>query len=96
MSVLLQQDGYTTEKARSAADTERCPDCGSGNYMHIAGQKSRAKRCYDCGYNPMFTHSTHGISIVGQNLPQKSARVQNPAVAAAPMGSIINPGQPIG
>lgn len=97
IGVLLQQTEYTTDRAQSAKDSERCPDCGSGNYLHIAGQEKRAKRCFDCGSNPMFSHSTQGISTVGQNLPQKVARVQNaPVRGAAPMGSLINPGQPLG
>ena len=31
----------------SAAQTQPCPDCGSGNYMAI---QNAAPRCYDCGY----------------------------------------------
>ena len=31
----------------SAAQTQLCPDCGSGNYMSVA---NAAPRCYDCGY----------------------------------------------
>jgi hypothetical protein len=73
---LLRQDGYTTEKAQSARDGEGCPSCGSPNYMHIGGLQSRAKRCFECGYNPMFEHSTAGASGIGQNIPVKSARVQ--------------------
>lgn len=64
---LLAQEGYTTEKAQSAKSGERCPSCSSGNYLNIAGLESRAKRCFDCGYNPMFTHSTHGATAVGQS-----------------------------
>ena len=31
----------------SAAQTQTCPECGSGNYMAVA---NAAPRCYDCGY----------------------------------------------
>lgn len=50
MTPMPQQFQQTQDPARlaqSASLTERCPDCGSGNYFSV--QNSQA-RCYDCGY----------------------------------------------
>jgi len=33
--------------ARSASQTQTCPDCGSDKYMSVQGAKAR---CMDCGY----------------------------------------------
>ena len=44
-------------QARSAASTERCPHCGSGDYFR-ANPETRA-RCYTCGY-PIL-HTTSGM-----------------------------------
>jgi hypothetical protein len=88
---LLTQPEYSSTKARSAQDAEFCPSCGSGNYLHIGGLLNRPKRCFECGFNPMFEHSTAGASGIGQNLPQHSARAQNIAPAGAPpMGSVVD------
>lgn len=73
---LLQQSGYTTEKAQSAKSSEPCPSCGSNKYMGIAGQPNKMPRCFECGYNPRFTQSMAGLSGTGQNIPVKTARVQ--------------------
>ena len=75
-SNLIHQENYTTTKAQSARDGERCPNCDGPNYLHIGGLKTRAKRCFDCGYNPMFEQSMAGVSGTGQNIPVKTARVQ--------------------
>lgn len=82
---LLRQDGYTTTKAVSARSDERCPSCGSGNYLNIAGSETRPKRCFDCGHNPMFSHSTAGVTGTGQQnvAAPRAARVQ---VTAPPEG----------
>lgn len=42
-----QQDILTT-KAQSVRQTEKCPECFSGNYFSTQG--SNYRRCYDCGY----------------------------------------------
>lgn len=77
IEVLLAQENYTTTKAASARDSERCPDCDSGNYMRSAQAPNSMKQCFDCGYNERFLHTTHGASGIGQkNLPVKTARVQ--------------------
>lgn len=77
---LLADGGYvyTSGKAQSQRDQSRCPECGSGNYLHIAGQESRSMRCFDCGHNDMFSHSTAGASGIGQKnvAPPRPARVQ--------------------
>lgn len=77
IEILLSQENYTTTKAASARDSERCPDCNSGNYMRSAQSPNSMKQCFDCGYNERFLHTTHGASGIGQkNLPVKTARVQ--------------------
>lgn len=77
IAVLLAQEGYTTTKAQSAKDDERCPDCGSGNYMRSSQSPNSLKQCFDCGYNPRFLHTTHGATGTGQkDLPIHSARNQ--------------------
>lgn len=55
---------------------EVCPACRSGNYLNIGGLETRAKRCFDCGYNPMFEHSTAGASAVDKDTPTRTARGQ--------------------
>lgn len=42
-----ESDSLTTS-ARSARETDRCPECLSGNYFSMTGTSYR--RCYDCGY----------------------------------------------
>lgn len=73
---LLQQDGYTTTRAMSAKDSERCPDCNSTNYISPQGHPNALKQCFDCGYNARFLHTTHGVSATGQNIPVHTARGQ--------------------
>lgn len=75
---LLHQDGYTTEKAQSMRDTETCPECDSPNYMSPKGIPNAMKQCFNCGFNPRFSHSTAGASGIGQKnvAPPKPARVQ--------------------
>lgn len=88
---LLQQDGYTTEKAQSAKDSTTCPDCGSPNYMGVKGSPNAMKQCFECGFNPRFAHSTAGASGIGQQnvAAPRPARVQNVATGAPPMGTVI-------
>ena len=57
-----QQDQLVS-KAQSARDAERCPGCGSGNYMAPMG--TQRKRCYDCGY-PIVQSGT-GASGTGSS-----------------------------
>lgn len=86
---LLRQENYDTTKAQSAKTDTTCPDCGSANFM---GSGRAAKRCMACGYNELFTHSTHGASGIGQaNLPTHTARVQvnTPPAGFAPMGAVV-------
>lgn len=94
MEALLRQDGYTTQRAQSAKDTEVCPDCGSVNYIAPAGHPNAMKQCFNCGFNPRFAHSTAGATGIGQNnLPTRTARAQtlsqsnwNPQTAIAHIG----------
>lgn len=78
IGALLSQDGYTTEKAKSAQDNEPCPDCGSPNFIRPHTSKNAMKQCFNCGYNERFAHSTAGASGIGQKnvAPPKAARVQ--------------------
>ena len=94
IGVLLQQESYTSKKAQSAKDSERCPDCDSVNYMRSPQQPNSMKQCYDCGYNERFLHTTHGASGIGQkDLPTYNSRVQNRTAAVeaqfGPMGSVV-------
>lgn len=77
---LLHQEGYqyTSDKAQSARDTERCPECDSGNYLKPKGVPNAMKQCFECGYNPRFAHSTAGASGIGQKNVEapRPARVQ--------------------
>lgn len=73
---LISQQEYTTTKAQSAKDNERCPDCQSGNYVAPSGQPNMMKQCFNCGYNPRFQHSTHGISSTDPAIPVHTARGQ--------------------
>lgn len=99
IELLLQQDQYTTEKAQSARDAERCPDCDSVNYMAPKGHPNAMKQCFECGFNPRFAHSTAGASGIGQKNVEapRAARVQvnSPPAGFPAMGSLINPGQTI-
>ena len=89
IEILLSQEDYTTDKAKSAKMHDKCPDCGSPNFMGIG---RAAKRCAECGYNELFTHSTHGATGIGQkDLPVYAARVQQSGVPAGfpAMGSVV-------
>lgn len=88
---LIRQDGYTTEKAQSARDGERCPDCGGVNYMRSKESPNSMKQCFECGYNPRFAHSTAGASGIGQQnvAPPVAARVQTMAEGNFNPGVII-------
>lgn len=58
-------------KARSARQTERCPDCDSENYFR---PEPYAKlRCYDCGY-PLVQSGTGMGSVADENTPARPAR----------------------
>lgn len=87
---LLRQDGYTTTKAQSARDQERCPACDSPNYVADKSNSRSMKHCFDCGSNPRFEQTMAGISGTGQNIPVKTARVQNaPVPGAPPLGTVV-------
>lgn len=89
-SEMLAQDGYTTDKAQSAKDTEQCPNCGSNNYMRASGQPNSMKQCFECGSNPRFEQMASGITGVQTSGPVRSARVQNVGDPSfKPMGTIF-------
>jgi len=58
-------------RAQSASQVLSCPECGSGNYMSVAGT---APRCFDCGYPIEQSGSRYG------NL--STARVEGAAQSA--------------
>lgn len=66
------QPQQTATRAQSAAQTQTCPDCGSSNYMSVAGA---APRCYDCGYPIQQAGSKYG-SLTGAHVegPTKAAQ----------------------
>mgnify|MGYP006284106419 CR=1 FL=1 len=70
-----QQDQLVT-RAQSAKMLDRCPGCGSGNYMAPMGTK--LQRCYDCGY-PLVQSGT------GAGTPSGSAS-SGPTIAAKQVG----------
>lgn len=75
---LLNQENYTTTKAKSN-DGSFCPECGSGNFVRIAGRTSPTapRRCFNCGYNELgYQHTTAGLSATSDNVPTYDARVQ--------------------
>lgn len=86
---LLRQDGYTTEKAQSARDSESCPECGGPNYLAEKGKPNSMKHCFDCGANPRFTQSMAGMSSTGQSIPVKTARMQNVTTGLPPRGTVV-------
>jgi ribosomal protein S27AE len=63
------QDQLVT-RAASARDTERCPNCTSGNYM--APQGTQRKRCYDCGYP--LVQAGSGVGGTGSEGPVTPAK----------------------
>lgn len=48
-------------KAKSARQTELCPECGSDAYFQPDGHRNAAKRCFTCGYP--VQHTTSGMSV---------------------------------
>lgn len=89
IGTLLRQDGYTTEKAQSARDTEVCPNCQSTNYMRASGHPNSMKQCFECGSNPRFEQMAAGTTGIPTKGPVRAARVQNPETGAPKMGTII-------
>jgi hypothetical protein len=89
IGTLLRQDGYTTTKAQSARDSESCPDCGGPNYLAEKGIPNSMKHCFDCGFNPRFSQSMAGMSSTGQNIPVKTARMQNITTGMPKMGTVV-------
>jgi ribosomal protein L37E len=69
MPTLQQQP--SAGRAQSASQVLSCPECGSGNYMSVAGT---APRCFDCGYPIEQSGSRYG------NL--STARVEGAAQSA--------------
>jgi ribosomal protein L37AE/L43A len=56
------QPSPVPSQAQSAQQVERCPECGSENYMRPTPQI--ALRCYDCGYPIEQSGSRYG-SLAG-------------------------------
>lgn len=46
-------------KAQHARQTDRCPECGGGNYFTPMNNQRHGPRCYECGYPKL--HSTSGV-----------------------------------
>jgi hypothetical protein len=68
----LQQPSYPVA-APAVPMADRCPGCGSGNYVGGATAESR-KRCYDCGYP--ITQSGSGMGKGITSGPQASGPAQ--------------------
>ena len=66
------QPQVQTTKAKSAAQTTPCPDCGGANFMSVA---NAAPRCYDCGYPITQAGSSFG-SLAGAHV-EGAARPAN-------------------
>lgn len=66
-------------RAQSSRNSERCPECMSGNYMAPTG--TQRKRCYDCGYPIQQSGSgiiaTGGSSSGGAATPAKQPAMGN-------------------
>jgi hypothetical protein len=60
------------ERAMSAKQTEKCPECYSNNYMAVSNASAR---CYDCGYPIQQSGSRYG-ALTGAHVEgnAKSAR----------------------
>jgi hypothetical protein len=93
-----QQDVAIT-KANSANtnNSDRCPECNSGNYMRMTGAGSTIRtqngsagtwRCYDCGY-PLIQSGS------GVGMPSGSEGQATPAIQPH-KGNNYNPGTIIG
>jgi len=65
----------------SMANTGRCPECRSGNYMKVGSQVTDrgsvdAWRCYDCGYPKIQQGSgARGVSVPSQGPTQAAVQV---------------------
>lgn len=67
------QDQLVT-KAQSARSADRCPGCGSGNYM--SSPTGGRPRCYDCGY-PLIQAGTGAGMPSGSGGPTTAAKQVN-------------------
>lgn len=56
-------EATTHPKAPSSMSTLHCPECGSGNYTGVPGDRTKMIRCYDCGYNPRFGAQSGAVGI---------------------------------
>jgi hypothetical protein len=65
-------------KAKSALETDRCPDCSSDNYYGFGGSKPR---CYECGYPMEQSGSKYGsltgASVVGDTKASRGNDTRN-------------------
>jgi predicted nucleic-acid-binding Zn-ribbon protein len=78
MADALASEVPANTKARSARMTENCPDCGSTNYFRPHGVGNAMAQCYECGYNPRFSHSTAGAGIPSDAGAATPAKQLNP------------------
>ena len=85
-----QQQAPSATTAQSAAQTNRCPECGGNNYM--TPQPNIALRCYDCGYPISQSGSRYG-ALTGAKVEgaAKGAIGNNPQSGWNPMPAGYNP-----
>ena len=55
----IQQAPNPAGRAQSVAQTQSCPECGSGNYLK-PNDSNLAARCFDCGYPISQSGSRYG------------------------------------
>lgn len=67
-----QQPQQPSIRIGSAAQTQTCPECGSGNYMAVA---NAAARCYDCGYPVGQSGSRYG-ALTGAKVEGNAKQAQ--------------------
>ena len=68
------QDQLVT-KAQSARTSDRCPGCGSGNYM--SSPAGGRPRCYDCGYPIVQAGTGAGMPSGSSSGPTTAAKQVN-------------------
>jgi ribosomal protein S27AE len=88
MPQFQQQAAPTNATAQSASQTTSCPDCGSSNFMAVAGAKPR---CFDCGYPTEQSGSRYG-SLTGAKVQgsAKQATGNNPTSNWSPIPAGYN------
>lgn len=63
LSEALLATGPVPSKAMSARSNATCPSCGSDNYFRPTGHPNSMEKCFECGYNARFAHSTAGAGM---------------------------------